>query len=335
MNLNEPKLLSRFLSRLDNWRNNNPELPIVGTESNFMTASEFGEYTDLLTSFRENIQTPFESILLKIAEKISDEYEQSKRADQKNKWLRIFDPISTFQNLDINYNGTGINVLMSRLDTLMLATIGCTPGSFFEIKDDEDLVYNYNMAKSFVDDEIIERRLRSAKLDLALGRTSFPQPRGTISIKEYRDTMERLAILPKDLEGSTKQAVAKFATKYEVFKRNMPEKDIIKITPEISKRYERSGKVFVSTEDLLDIPTLQSKFSKDELKSFCERQLTLGTGENELTSLFSYRTTTTGIKTEYRRTLLTYDSMVWMNLRVPQVMDDIFLWILGNLWSHL
>ena len=32
--------------------------------------------------------------------------------------------------------------------------------------------------KSFVDDEIIERRLRSAKLDLALGRTSFPGQEG-------------------------------------------------------------------------------------------------------------------------------------------------------------
>ena len=35
----------------------------------------------------------------------------------------------------------------------------------------------------------------------------------------------------------------------------MPEKDIKKIIIGISKRYERSGKVFVSTEDLLDIPT--------------------------------------------------------------------------------
>ena len=83
---------------------------------------------------------------------------------------------------------------MSRLDTLMLATIGCTR-SFFEIKDDEDLVYNYNMTKSFVDDEIVERRLRSAKIDLALAELFLKQE--TISIKEYRDAMERLSFSRK------------------------------------------------------------------------------------------------------------------------------------------
>lgn len=313
----------------ENYRNNKPELPIVGTESSFLTASEFGEYTDLLTSFRENIQTPFESILLDIAQRISDEYEQSKRADQKNKWLGIFDPIATFQNLDINYNLTGINVLMSRLDTLMLSTIGCATGSFFEIKDDEDLVYNYNMTKSFVDDEIVERRLRRAKLDLALGRNRFPRHE-IISINEYRDSMEKSSFFSKNVEGKTKQAIANFAQKYEVFKRNMPEKDIKKIMPEISKRYERLGKTFVSTEELLHLPTLQSKFSKDELKSFCERQSSLGTGESELTPVWNYRTATAGVNTEYRRNLLTYDSIVWMRAK-----DMTTNFVLSNGTYHL
>ena len=142
--------------------------------------------------------------------------------------------------------------------------------------------------------------------------------------------MERLSIFPENLEGKTKQAIGRFAQKYEVFKRNMPEKDINKMMPEILKRYERSGKAFVSTEELLDISTPQSTFSKDELKSFCERQSSLGTGERNLRLLWNYRTTTAGVNTEYRRNLLTYDTIVWMRAK-----DMTTNFVLSNGTYHL
>ncbi len=295
----------------ENYRNNNPELPIVGTKSSFMTASKFGEYTDLLTSFRENIQTPFESILLNIAEKISDEYEQSKRADQKNKWLGIFDSISTFQNLDSNYNATGINALMSRLDTLILSTIGCTSGSFFEIKDSKNWVYNYNMVKSLIEDEHVERKLRRKKLDSALGRTRKPQSDLAIGSKELRKKMEMLSYFDDDLPSEAKRCIVSFAEKYEDLKLNRPKKFIEQIKHQILSKYDKSGSDFIPTEELFGVPITKSTITKDEILS-CFESSNLQWGK--LVKVTNYLTKPIGQKSLDVKRLLTYLSTSWIDI---------------------
>lgn len=302
-------------SSKDNYQNNNPEVPIISIESDLFTNGDFGSYSDMLKSFRENIKTPAKSIIVQIAEKISNEYKDEKKPMLLEEWDGILDHNALFSTFDNNYAVWKTSVLMSRLDALMLSTIGCNPGNFFEIKDDENLVYNHKMAKLFVDDEIIERKLRKKKLDIALGRTRKPQQNVRIGSEEFGEKMEMLSFF-QDKSTSpveARRAIAKFAGKYENFKWNQAKRYVGKIKHQILSRYNKQEDDFVETKELLGVPTENAELigPSDGIQSYFESsdiQL------DRLVKVTNYFTSSIAQKSVSEKRLLTYVSTSWIDI---------------------
>jgi len=302
-------------SSKDNYQNNNPEVPIISIESDLFTNGDFGPYSTMLRSFRENIKTPFKSIIVQIAEKISNEYKDEKKSMLLEEWNGILDHNELFSTFGYNYQVWKTSVLMSRLDALMLSTIGCNPGNFFEIKDDENLVYNHKMAMLFVDEEIIERKLRKKKLDIALGRTRKPQQNVRIGSKEFGEKMEMLSYFQNKSTSpvEARRAIAKFAEKYENSKLNQAKRYVGKIKHQILSRYNKQEEDFVETKELLGVPTENAELigPRDSIQSYFESS---NIQLDRLVKVTNYFTSSIAQKSVIEKRLLTYVSTSWIDI---------------------